>query len=120
MAVYVTEPQTPGVLSEHPTLTDAVADLRDYWLESPEGPQCFTVQDDAGVYLAVLLRDRCEPAVCHTLYADGTAEHHGCRYITRPDGSYLRTEVSELEADWYVRADIVAGRIGVDGPLTAA
>jgi len=75
------------------TAQEAAAALREWWMEEPEGPQGFVVCSEAGDFYAVLLRDRTDPEVCHTLWHTGQVEHHRCHYLLTSDGRFGRSVV---------------------------
>jgi hypothetical protein len=82
-------------IDEADSLAQAIAEARQYWMEEPEGPQAILISGE-GCVLAVLMRDQGDPEVCHTMYADGTVEHHRCHYVPDGEGRYDHTDVSEL------------------------
>lgn len=80
------------------TLEGVIHKLRESWQEDEQkdgafGDQVIAVLVD-GRRLALLSRGA-DPAICHTLYADGRFETHRCRYVIGPLG-YERTEISKL------------------------
>lgn len=84
------------VVESYTTSAEAVDEIRRVWNEDEEGPQVYLVRTNAGKVLAVLTRDADDAEICHTLYCDGTVEHHRCHYLIADDGYYGGTVVTPL------------------------
>jgi hypothetical protein len=80
-------------VDDYPGLAAALDDARGLWMEEPAGPQLLVVADQAGDYLAALMRPAGDAECCVTAHATGRVEKHRCRYILAPCGTYLKTEV---------------------------
>lgn len=74
------------------TLDDCLAELRTYWGEGGAEPQHYVVEDPRGSVVA-MVASGVDPEECLTLTRNGLDRHH-CRYVLRPDGTYLRTDVT--------------------------
>jgi hypothetical protein len=86
----------PDWLGELDTLTEAIDDVHQHWLESPAGPQGFVLQAENGFVLAMMMRSQDDSEVCITAFADGRLESHRCRYVLDGQQRYVSTEVTAL------------------------
>jgi hypothetical protein len=85
----------PDSLGEVDSLTEAVEDVHQHWMEEA-GPQAFVLQGGDGFVLAMMMRSQADSEVCFTTFADGRVEVHQCRYVRDGKGRHLQTEVTLL------------------------
>ena len=85
----------PDSLGEVDSLTEAVEDVHEHWMEE-NGPQAFIFQGGDGFVLAMMMRSLADPEICLTTYSDGRLEAHQCRYVRDGKGRHLQTEVTQL------------------------
>ena len=86
----------PDCLGELDTLTEAIDDVHQHWMEVPDGPQAFVLQAEDGFVLAMIMRSQDDSEVCITAFADGRLESHRCRYVLDSQRRYVSTEVTAL------------------------
>ena len=86
----------PDWLGEVDSLSEAVEDVHEHWMEVPEGAQGFVLQGGSGFILAIMMRSQADPEICLTTFADGRLEAHRCRYVRDCKGRHLQTEVTQL------------------------
>jgi hypothetical protein len=69
--------------------------LREMWMDDSL-PQTFACVDENGVVEAVIMRDKFDPEIAHTLYRDGTTARHRCQYQYDANGNYDFTLVTDI------------------------
>lgn len=92
-------------LESYGSLEEALADVREFWMEEERGEQTVVIHEDTtGRLLAVLTRpDASDPELClTTCFEPGGAlalmTLHRCRYLTDAK-LYDRTEVTRIELE---------------------
>ena len=85
----------PDWLGEVDSLSEAVEDVHEHWMEV-DGPQAFVLQGGDGFVLAIMMRSQADPEICLTTYSDGRLEAHQCRYFRDGKGRHVQTEVTQV------------------------